>query len=701
MKSKLNFSPVWILVLIVMIFLIPITWGAKGRMALYEETTAAFVNANVIPMNSERILANHTVIIKNGLIAQVGPVDKVQVPEGAVKINGAGKYLMPGIADMHVHAWGENDLKLFIANGVTMIRNMWGSPQHLAWKEKIAKGEMFSPSIYTAGPLMDGPPPIWEGSELIETPEQAIKSVEEQVKLGYDFIKVYNRLSKESYDAIMVTAKKHGIPVAGHVPDKVGIAYVLKSGLSANEHLTGYIELIEAGDSPVKDSDEFVDRIRKWKYVDETKIPAAVEATLESGMWNCVTLVVYQKFVSAEDAKGLRKRPEMRYVDPMILGMWDPTKDFRSKKLTSEDFKTLRDADAIRLKLTGALHRAGAPILLGTDTPNPFVVPGFSIHEELQNLVNAGLTPYEAFKAGTVDGAKFLGQSDLWGTIEPGKRADLVLLEANPLADVANFNRRAGVMVRGKWHTERELKKMLDDLAASYKAPKNRFAQIPALPREGDREFSGRYELKFNEYVIGEERFAVEKLANDRMIVLAQSVTDAPYEAKGFMRLELDTDGKCYSVDFKNETKTGVDDIRMERIARSLKITGKLASGAEIEQRVIVPEDIVLGSSMVGAVIPVVVLAESMKIGETKTVKGKSLQVSPAFQIPDEELTIKREADAMKQTPKGVVPVRVYHVDVVAPTAKIKQIILLNVKGQLLELELQSQMGSMIYNRVE
>jgi hypothetical protein len=328
-------------------------------------------------------------------------------------------------------------------------------------------------------------------------------------------------------------------------------------------------------------------------------------------------------------------------------------------------------------------------------------VPGFSIHEELQNFVQAGLTPYEAYRAGTVDGAKFLGQSDVWGTIEPGKRADLVLLEANPLDDVANFNRRVGVMVRGKWLAEQELKKMMDDLAASYKAPKNRFAEIPVLPSEGDRQFSGRYELKFNEYVIGEERFIVEKLDNDRIVVLAQSVTDAPYEAKGFMRLELDKDGKCYTVDFQNETKTGVDKVRMERIAKSLKITGRLASGAEIEQQVIVPEDIVLGSSMIGAAIPVVVLAETLKVGETKKVKGKSFSVSPAFQIPDEELTIERKADAMKQTPKGVVPVRVYHVDVVSPTAKIKQIVLLNDKGQLLELELQSQMGSMTYHRVE
>ena len=171
---------------------------------------------------------------------------------------------------------------------------------------------------------------------------------------------------------------------------------------------------------------------------------------------------------------------------------------------------------------------------------------------------------------------------------------------------------------------------MLDDLAASYKAPKNRFAEIPDLPSEGDKEFSGRYELKFNTYVIGEERFVVEKLANDRIVVLAQSVTDAPYKAKGFMRLELDKDGKCYTVDFRNETKTGVDKVRMERVGKSLKITGKLASGAEIEQKVIVPEDIVLGSSMVGAVIPVIVLADSLEVGESKKMKGKSLAVSPA-----------------------------------------------------------------------
>jgi adenine deaminase len=166
-----------------------------------------------------------------------------------------------------------------------------------------------------------------------------------------------------------------------------------------------------------------------------------------------------------------------------------------------------KEGNALYIKLTGELHKAGARILLGTDTPNPFVVPGFSIHNELQNLVNAGLTPYEAIKAGTHDAAEFLEELDTFGIIAPGRRADMILIEENPLADVAHVGNRVGVMLQGKWFPEKELQKMLEDLVVSYSAAKKRFGDIPVLPSEGEREFVGRYEMKFNDVTIGEESF--------------------------------------------------------------------------------------------------------------------------------------------------------------------------------------------------
>lgn len=384
----------------------------------------AFVDVNVVPMDSERVLERQTVLVQDGIIAKIGLLSEVSVPDGTTIIEGKGRYLMPGLADMHVHNWSENDFVLFLANGISTIRNMWGSPMHLQWREKIAKGELLGPTIFTAGPLLDGSPPIWEGSAVLETAEQARKTVVEQKEEGYDFIKVYNRLQPEIFDAITDEAKKQGIPVAGHVPDAVGLEHVLRSGMKANEHLTGYRELLQSDDSPYKNKKDYSSRIRRWNYLDKTKIPAAIAATVDSRMWNCVTLVVYQGFVSSAEAEKLYQMPEMKYVDPMIKESWDPAKDFRSKDLTEDDFKTLRKADGIRLKLTAALHKAGAGILLGTDTPNPFTIPGFSIHQELENLVAAGLTPYEAIKAGTTDAAEFLDVDD-FGVIASGKELTL------------------------------------------------------------------------------------------------------------------------------------------------------------------------------------------------------------------------------------------------------------------------------------
>lgn len=434
----------------------------------------AFINVNIVPMDSERTLERQTVIVRNKLIDKIGPATKVKIPKSAVMIDASDKYLMPGLADMHVHAWRENDLLLFIANGVTTIRNMWGSPLHLKWKRLISKGELLGPTVITAGPLLDGPNPIWEQSTVIGTPERAEKEVAAQKKAGYDFIKVYNNLSKEAFDAIMSAAKNHDIPVAGHVPHAVALEHVLASRMNAIEHLTGYPEMIEADDSPVKGKAHIPSMIRRLNYVDEAKIPSAVSATVEARIWNCPTLVVFQGFVSPDEAKDLFKRPEMKYVDPMTRASWDSSKDFRFKDITEEDYKTMKKGNAIYIKLTGELHKAGARILLGTDTPNPFVVPGFSIHNELQNLVNAGLTPYEAIKAGTYDAAEFLEELDTFGIIAPGRRADMILIEENPLADVAHVGKRVGVMIQGKWFPEKELQKMLEDLVVSYSAPKKR-----------------------------------------------------------------------------------------------------------------------------------------------------------------------------------------------------------------------------------
>jgi len=447
-------------------------------------TSIAFVNVNVVPMDSERILPGQTVIVRGDRIIEVGSVDATDIPEDAQRIDGHGKYLMPGLVDMHVHQQNETHLTLFIANGVTTIRNMWGREYHLKLREEIREGKHIAPTLFTTGPILDGK--NTRGFTVVETPEHAREIVADNKAAGYDLIKAYSRLSVEIYDALTEAAAKHGMPVAGH-PRAVGIEHALAARQHSVEHLVGYGKYLEGEDSPffgqsyrkrVLDA-AFWQLSLTWQYMDERKIPGIVRATREAGTWNCVTLVVwnYGPIMTREQGKQELKRPYMKYVPMGRKQSW------LANMIGGERLrKWLRECRGLGIslaecldapfrngkKLTKALHDAGARIVLGTDARASFVVHGFSVHQELQNFVDAGLTPYEAIKAGTRDAAECLGELDEFGTITVGLRADLLLVDGNPLADVGNADKRVGVMLRGRWLPQSELQSMLDAVAAKH-----------------------------------------------------------------------------------------------------------------------------------------------------------------------------------------------------------------------------------------
>jgi len=428
-------------------------WGQEPQAPSEEPqrpAVVAFVNVNVVPMDRERILPGQTVIVRADRISEVGPADTTAIPEGALRIDGGDKYLMPGLVDMHVHQRQDYQLTLFIANGVTAIRNMWGRDYHLRLREKIKKGKVVGPTIYTTGPIIDGYPPYWPGSTAVETREQAAQVVAEHKNAGYDFIKVYFGLSLECYDAIIEAAGKHGMTVVGHC-SAVGLEHALAAGQHSIEHLDYYCYFLWIEDS-------------LGERIDETKIPYIVQATREAGTWNCVTLSVNTVGRTSEGAEQEHQLAYMKYVPLFVKQRWP-------KKW----FKTPVNSFIMSNKklITKALHDAGAGILLGTDTWNPYVVAGFSLHQELRNLVDAGLTPYEAIKAGTRDAAECMGELDEFGTITDGLRADLILVEDNPLEDVGNADRRVGVMVRGRWFPQSELQAMLDELAIKHATEEN------------------------------------------------------------------------------------------------------------------------------------------------------------------------------------------------------------------------------------
>jgi imidazolonepropionase-like amidohydrolase len=452
-----------------------------------QERPVVFIDVTVVPMDKEQVLPLQTVVVVGGRITQMGPSVSVKLPLNALKIDGKGKFLMPGLADMHVHfirpaiaaesqpstandpslrsrmpGSASNDYErenralalLFVANGVTTVRNMWGNTVIDAFAKEVHSGRVIGPYIYSVGPLTDGSPPSWEGSRIVETRERAEEAARSDKQMGYIAIKIYSRLSKEAYGAIVAAARQQRLPVVGHVPTAVGLSGAIAAGQYSIEHLNGFWQALQSDDSAgrKKSPSELLE------HADLKKLPALAQAIKAANVWNCPTLALH--FVAQTDASWLN---EKNLVPPDMLD--------RYKSSYPDGSKNPKDSSkgrALDLAIVSALHSGGAHLLLGTDAVKPGTLPGFSLHEELENFVAAGMTPYEAIQAGTSDAAIFLHQENEFGTVAIGRRADLLLVEANPLEDVRNVSKRAGVMIHGHWLTEEELSQQLAALRKSY-----------------------------------------------------------------------------------------------------------------------------------------------------------------------------------------------------------------------------------------
>jgi imidazolonepropionase-like amidohydrolase len=433
--------------------------------------TSVFIGVTVIPMGSPQVLHDQVVLVRGTRIAEVGPRKSTHIPAAARRIDGRGLFLIPGLADMHVHLMqGETYFPLFLANGVTTVRNMAGGPEMLDLRERVEKGAVLGPTVYTAGPLVDGSPPVWGGSDIVDSPDQARSVVEKQKATGYDFIKAYDNLRPTAYEAVVQAAASANMRLAGHVPPVVGLQRVLNAHQWSIEHLTGYFEWLQNDSSPFRQIDEketfhhpahlLAKRQGLVDWLDMSRLPQIAAATAKAGTWNVPTLVAWRNMTPHPELDAAWKRPNMRYATSMLHEWWSSDTGY-----TAEDFAAKERGDAARNQILKALHDAGARLLVGTDTPHPFVMPGFSVHEELGNFVAVGLSPYEAVKAATSDAAEFMGIPGEFGTIKPGARADLVLVAGNPLDDINNTKRIVGVMVRGHWLPRDELQRELDSVS--------------------------------------------------------------------------------------------------------------------------------------------------------------------------------------------------------------------------------------------
>jgi len=407
----------------------------------------AFVHVNVVAMDGDVVLPDQTVVISGERIQRIASSQDVAIMAGTKRIDGAGAFLMPGLCDMHVHfalpAMHPSNFRSlnkkyslqFLAAGITSVRNMRGFPEVLTLRAAIASGAVVGPQIYTTGPGNNGGDDLWPFDRQVETAEDAIQAVSDDKSKGYDAIKVFSGLSALAYGQLMEAARTSGLPVWGHVPFDVPLADGLAAKQKSIEHLTGYLDAIQPQ----------VIHTSGGRY-DARTLRSVAEATRDAGVWNCPTLVMlralYTRWRTIPIARGAtdvtlpERFPDCRDTDPSLCEI---------------------APDRFPLVLLKALNDNGARLLVGTDAEGTYVVHGQSIHDELALYAAAGLTPYQALRAATAGAAEFLGQENEFGAVAPGKLADLILLAANPLADVTNAKRQIGVMVRGRWFTQQEL----------------------------------------------------------------------------------------------------------------------------------------------------------------------------------------------------------------------------------------------------
>jgi imidazolonepropionase-like amidohydrolase len=439
----------------------------------------AFTHVTVIDTNGSPPMSDMTVVVDEDRIVAVDKTDQVQLPKAAQVVDASGKFMIPGLWDMHVHSPADKQtreifLPLTIANGVTGVRHMFGNEDVLKQKADILAGVLLGPHMIVGSPPVDGPDPMWQGSVVVASAVAGREGVRSLKQAGYDFIKVYQFLPREAYFAIADEAKKQNIPFAGHLPFSVSAAEGADAGQKSVEHLFGInlaCSIREADlrashtEAAAKVGKAFPPHIEMFvrneteplASFSEEKCEALFKHLAKSGTYFVPTLVLHRSLAWGTDPV-FRDDSRLKYMPPDLRKLFDWELGF---------FPAHRPVYERHLRTIGAMHRAGVKILAGTDTMNAFCFPGFSLHDEMALLVDAGLSPLAALQAATLNPAQYLGLSDQLGTVEKGKRADLVLLEANPLEDIRNTKKIAAVVVDGRYLAKEALQTMLADAEAA------------------------------------------------------------------------------------------------------------------------------------------------------------------------------------------------------------------------------------------
>jgi imidazolonepropionase-like amidohydrolase len=451
-----------------------------------EENPIVFVHATVIDATGAPAQPDVTVVITGDRITATGKSAEVSLPANAHIVDATGKFLIPGLWDMHVHWYAKDYLPLFLANGITGIRIMWGMPEHHEWRKEMEQGSLLCPRLFIASAIVDGPKPYWPGSDMAGNEAEGRQAVKKAMQDGADFVKVYSFLPREAYFAIADEAKKQGIPFEGHVPISVSVEEASAAGQKSIEHLTGVLpacstnaaELLKTAQESLaarlntNDTGNLAARVaqmREGALALDTYSPEKAEAVFaqfkKNHTFQCPTLTVLH--LSAADP-SIVTDARIKYMPWEIRSYWS-TSDSRFTNRSPETTAFGKKTFQKDLEMVGAMQRAGVDILAGTDTGNPYCFPGFSLHDELGWLVDAGLTPMQALQAATRNAARFMGRENELGTIQQGKLADLILLDANPLDNIANTRKIAAVVYGGRFFPKSSLDEMLAKVEALTK----------------------------------------------------------------------------------------------------------------------------------------------------------------------------------------------------------------------------------------
>ncbi len=452
----------------------------------------AFINVNVVSMQSDQAASGQTVIVNDGVISQVVTGDSISLSDATMVVDGQGRYLMPALTDMHDHIIGPETLKLQVAFGVSTVRNMFGSPDALKWRDSVAAGELFGPEIITGSPLIDDDPPYFQGSTLLTKPEDADALVADLKAKGYSFLKPYELLKEDVYVAMMAAADKYGMTVEGHVPQAVSADMAVSLGQKSIEHgmridaviladgipwggsfrsreMVGLIARIDAGELVYEDAFSR-DKLREWSR----KAAAGGTAVVPT------MAVVRSRAWADADREAIARHEQFKYVPLMFRDFWTKPIEPDNELISEGVMESMTDAEIASLvtystveygKWVKIMWEEGVLLLGGVDAPNPGMFHGYSLHDELRNLVElAGLSPYEAIKTVTVNPASYWGIEGRRGVVAAGAEADLLLVSANPLADVANTRAIEGVMMDGNWLDRPELDALLLSVEVAFAA---------------------------------------------------------------------------------------------------------------------------------------------------------------------------------------------------------------------------------------